>query len=76
VFTERFDSAHLAAERRRAVRALLVIDVLMGSALFLDAIMLARWPLTAVFTMALGIGIVLAAIVLEPATTKAALGDE
>jgi hypothetical protein len=37
--------------------------------------MLAAWPLTAVLTMALGIGIAMAALVLEPATTKAALGD-
>jgi hypothetical protein len=49
--------------------------VFIGSALVVDAVMLARWPLTAVFTMALGIVIGLAALVLEPATTRAALGD-
>jgi hypothetical protein len=47
----------------------------MGSALVVDALMLAAWPLTAVLTIALGIGIALAALVLEPATTKATLED-
>jgi hypothetical protein len=49
--------------------------VLMGSALVVDAIMLIRWPLTAVLTMACGIVIALCSLVLEPATTKAALRD-
>ena len=75
MFTEYFDRRNLAAERRRAARALLILDVLIGSALGVDAIMLARWPLTAVLTIALGIVITLAAIVLEPATTKATLGE-
>ena len=56
-------------------RALLVLDVLMGSGLVVDAVMLVVWPLTAMLTVALGIVIALAALVLEPATTKAALGD-
>ena len=74
MFTEYFDRWGLAAEHRRAARALLIVDVLIGCALGVDAIMLARWPLTAVLTIALGIGIALAAMVLEPATTKATLG--
>ena len=53
----------------------MIVDVLMAMALAADATMLAAWPLTAVLTMALGVGIALAALVLEPATTKAALGD-
>jgi hypothetical protein len=50
-------------------------DLLMGAVLVIDAFMLAAWPLTAVLTMALGIAIALTALVLEPATTRAALGD-
>jgi hypothetical protein len=75
VFTEQINRRNLIAERRRASAALLTVDVLMAVALVVDATMLAAWPLTAVLTMGLGIGIALAAIVLEPATTKAALGD-
>ena len=75
VFTEYVNRQNLPAERRRLALVLVVVDVLMGSALVGDAFMLARWPLTAVLTMALGIGIALAAIVLEPATTKATLED-
>ena len=76
VFIEYFARPQLPAERRRIARALLIVDVLMGSALVVDAVRLAAWPLTAVLTMALGIGILLAALVLEPATTTAALEDE
>lgn len=75
VFTERINRRNLASERRRAASALMIVDVLMAVALVADATMLAAWPLTAVLTMALGVGIALAALVLEPATTKAALGD-
>jgi hypothetical protein len=53
----------------------MVLDVLMGSALVLDAVMLVVWPLTAMLIVVLRIVIALAALVLEPATTKAALGD-
>ena len=75
VFTEYFNWRNLAAERRRVARALVVVDVLMGVALVVDAVVLAVWPLSAVLTMALGIVIVLATLVLEPATTKVALED-
>ena len=75
VFTQYFNWLSLATQHRRVARALLVLDVLMGSALVVDAVMLVAWPLTAMLTVALGIVIALAALVLEPATTKAALGD-
>jgi serine/threonine protein kinase len=75
VFTQYFDWLNLPAENRRTRRALLVVDVFIGSALVVDAVMLARWPLTAVFTLALGILVALTALVLEPATARAALGD-
>jgi serine/threonine protein kinase len=75
VFTEYFNRQNLTVERRRAARALLVADLAIAGALGVDAVILRVWPLTAVLTMALGIGIALAALVLEPATTKGALGD-
>jgi len=34
------------------------------------------WALVGVFTLSLGLGIALAALVLEPATTRGAFGDE
>jgi hypothetical protein len=75
VFTERMNRANLLAERHRAAATLMIVDLLMGVALAADATMLSAWPLTAVLTMALGVGIAMAALVLEPATTKAAFGD-
>jgi hypothetical protein len=75
VFTEQINRRNLLRERRRAASALLIVDVLIAAALVADATMLAAWPLTSVLTMALGVGIALAAIVLEPATTRATLGD-
>jgi hypothetical protein len=75
VFTEQINRRHLGAERRRAAPALTVVDVLIALALVADATMLTMWPLTAMLTMALGVAIAMAALVLEPATTKAALGD-
>jgi len=75
VFTEQINQRNFASERRRAGSALVIVDVLIAAALVADATMLAAWPLTAVLTMGLGIGIAMAALVLEPATTKAALGD-
>jgi hypothetical protein len=75
VFTERVNRRELVREHRRSVNVLLTVDLLMAAALVADATMLAAWPLTLVLTMALGVGIALAALVLEPATTRAALGD-
>jgi protein kinase-like protein len=75
LFTEYFNRANLAVERHRTLRTLVIADLLVAIALGVDAIMMRAWPLTAVLTMALGIGIALAALVLEPATTKAVLED-
>jgi serine/threonine protein kinase len=75
VFTEFFNRQNLSAERHRTGRALLLADLLMAVALGVDAIVVRVWPLTAVMTMALAIGVALAALVLEPATTKGALED-
>jgi hypothetical protein len=75
VFTERVNRRSLPNERRRAAKALVIVDVLIAVVLVADGTMLAAWPLTAVLTMALAVGIAMAALVLEPATTRAALGD-
>jgi hypothetical protein len=75
LFTERINRRELVREHHRATKVLLTVDILMAAALVADATMLAAWPLTSVLTMALGVGIALAALVLEPATNRAALGD-
>jgi serine/threonine protein kinase len=77
VFTERVNRAHLAVERRRTARATRLLDLLVAVLLFGDGIHVAPFrALPAVFALSLGLGIALAALVLEPATTTAAFGDE
>jgi len=77
VFTERVNPAHLAAERRRAARATRLVDLLFAALLLVDGVIVASFrALPAVFTVSLAIGIALAALVLEPATTRAAFGAE
>jgi eukaryotic-like serine/threonine-protein kinase len=74
VFTEQINRKNLVGERRRAAPALIVVDLLMAMALVADATTLSAWPLTTMLTMALGVAMALASLVLEPATTRAALG--
>jgi hypothetical protein len=77
VFTERINRGHLAAERRRTRRATLLLDLLVAAVLFVDAIIVSHLrALPAVFAISLALGIAVAALVLEPATTLAAFGDE
>src|SRR5262245_23841634 len=77
VFTERVNREHLAVERRRARRATLILDLMFATMLIVDAIIMSsRKALPAVFAISLALGIALAAIVLEPATTTAAFGDD
>ena len=77
VFTSRINRAHLTAERRRTRRATLTLDLLFAAVLFVDAILVSHLKaLPAVFAISLALGIALAALVLEPATTTAAFGDE
>jgi predicted Ser/Thr protein kinase len=76
IFTERMNPASLAAERRRARPLLLVVDLLIALALLIDGVAIsADRPLAGVATFALAIGIALARLVLEPATTKAVFSD-
>src|SRR5262249_36593547 len=74
LFTEAVNRGRLAAERQRAARAIVVVDLTMAGALGADAVVFAAWPLTTVLTLGLAVGIALAATVLEPATTQAAFG--
>jgi len=77
VFTEAMNRPNLTAERRRARRPMLALDLLMATLLFIDGVVIAGGrALPAVLTIALALGIALAAVVLEPATTTAAFGDE
>jgi serine/threonine protein kinase len=76
VFTDVMNRSHLVGELERTKKVRLFSDVLMASLLAIDALLLASTePLTAVLTIALAVGIALAAILMEPATTAALLGD-
>ena len=78
LFTERLAGAgggEFSAERRRASPATLIADLLIAMALLADGIIMAqRRPLAAVLTLALGVGIGLARVVVEPSTTAATFG--
>jgi serine/threonine protein kinase len=72
VFTERMNGASLTVERRRAAPVTLVMDLFIALALAADGAILASVsPLAGVLAIALGIGVALARLVLEPATTAA-----
>jgi len=67
----------LAVERRRMRRAMTLLDLLTGVLLFALAAVIARvGALWAVSALALALGIALASVVLEPATTAAAFGED
>ncbi len=78
LFTERLvgaGGAGFSAERRRATPATLVADLLIALALVADGVIMSRArPLAAVLTLALGVGIGLARVVVEPSTTTATFG--
>ena len=77
VFTELMNRPHLTLERKRTARAIMLLDLLAAVLLFTDGVILAGTrALPAVFTIALALGIALASIVLEPATTFAAFGED
>ena len=76
VFTAVMNGSRLDAERRRTGRVTLVVDLLIAAALAGDGLMLAPVrQLNAVFTLALALGIALARVLMEPATTAAAFGQ-
>jgi serine/threonine-protein kinase len=77
VFTELMNRNRLTTERHRTHGATRLLDLLTALLLFIDAAIVAgTGALPAVFTLALALGIALASLVLEPATTASAFGDE
>jgi hypothetical protein len=72
LFTERVTTAGLTAERTRTMPMTLASDLLIAAVLLTDGLLLAPGrPLAGVLTMALGVGVALARLVVEPATTAA-----
>ncbi len=77
VFTSAMNRRRLTQERARSHRATRLLDLLAAALLFIDASIMARTgALPAVFAIAIGAGIALASLVLEPATTAAAFGED
>jgi hypothetical protein len=77
VFTEQMNRASLESESRRATPALLIVDLLIAAALAGDGLAIGSTrQLFAVVTLSVSVGIALARLVLEPATTKAAFGRD
>ncbi|OFW27345.1 MAG: hypothetical protein A3H97_10890 [Acidobacteria bacterium RIFCSPLOWO2_02_FULL_65_29] len=73
LFTEQMNPAGFEKERRRARPVTLGADLLIALALAADgALLYQSRPLAAVLTIALGVGIALVGLVVEPATTTAA----
>lgn len=67
----------MTTERRRTQRATRLLDLLTAALLFADAALVAgSGALPAAFALVLGLGIALASLVLEPATTAAAFGAD
>jgi serine/threonine-protein kinase len=72
LFAERVNSARFAAELRRAAPVLYVADLSLAVALGIDGLLLSGIrPVASVLTVALGVGIALARLLMEPATTSA-----
>ena len=77
VFTDRMNRPRLTEERHRTRRGIVLIDFALAAMLMLDAIATGGVrALPAVFALSLAVGVSLASVVLEPATTRAAFGDE
>jgi hypothetical protein len=77
LFTEAVNSRRLSIERRRAARVLRVADLLIAAMLGADALLVAPVrPLLTVLTITLAVGIALAAVLMEPATTAAVFGED
>jgi serine/threonine protein kinase len=77
VFTERLNDPRLPAEIRRATYVTLVADVAIGLALVAAGLLLsASRPVPAALTMALGVGIALTRLVVEPSTTAALIAPQ
>ena len=77
IFTDVMNRPHLTNELARTKGVRLFSDVVIALLLGVDARLLitSGEPLLAVLTMGLGTGIALAAVLMEPATTAALLGE-
>ena len=76
-FTDRMNRRRLETERRRTAPAIRLVDLMAGTMLFVDGVLIATTrALPAVVAFALAVGIVLGGLVLEPATTAAAFGED
>jgi serine/threonine protein kinase len=76
VFTDVMNRPHLRNELGRTKTVRLCTDLLAATLLTADAMLLiGTEPLMAVLTIALATGIALAAVLMEPATTAALLGE-
>jgi hypothetical protein len=76
IFTSALNQAHLAAERRRLRPMIVGVDLLMSAGCALAGLVLvSQRPLAGVLTIALAIGLALATMMMEPATTNAAFHD-
>jgi hypothetical protein len=76
IFTDLMNRAHLPAELRRTRRAVVFADLMMAATLAADALLIAPLqPLFAVLTICVAVGIALASVLMEPATTTAVFGD-
>jgi predicted Ser/Thr protein kinase len=77
VFTEWFNHPLLARERMRTSSAIRLLDLITAVLLLADAALVASvGALPAVFALSAAIGIALASVVLEPATTAATFGED
>ena len=75
VFTSALNREHLTSERRRLRRPLLAIDLIIAAGGALSGLVLAGTrPLAGVLSASLAIGLALASLMMEPATTNAAFG--
>jgi hypothetical protein len=73
LFTARLNTAHLASERRRLRPALAGLDLLMAAGCALAGLTFAAVkPLSGVLIVGLAVGLALATMMMEPATTRAA----
>jgi eukaryotic-like serine/threonine-protein kinase len=77
VFTDQMNRAQLTVERRRTRRGIVLIDFVLAAMLMIDAVATGGVrALPAVFALSLAVGVSLASVILEPATIRAAFGEE
>ncbi len=76
LFTEAMNRARIVVEQRRAARLVTAMDLLIAASLVADALLIASVrPLWTVLAIGLAVGVALAALLMEPATTAAVFGE-